>query len=465
MAIGIVALADLVHRYAWDERATVQFARAAGLAPAGEVWRSFEPPRVVVAIVPPLHHAAAWCRAWLSRARHVLLVHDMRMDGAGLVGELGDAMTWRSDADCPSILEAARALAATVDGEPEPAQTAAVVVQRELPAGPWIAIPNDHEWIEAEHGWIETERVVQQLDRLDLASAPLRLELAAHDAGSRDAHGCHTHLHADPVHPIHWRGHRMSLSWHYHGEFLDVLHHDYPCGPAKKLYGFDDNDPVQICMAPTADAFAARFLHDVTFSTAVPIAWQRAGAFEVAYFERDPQRAVFFGRDPAGSWYEVDADDEDARDAAPALVLGPGMYALDLSLEVHRIAGGGRVVVGGPGEGYAVFTFDHALVRRGGGRLLGGWYRYATIEDAGAYWREDLVTGERTRVAPVDLLVCDDAADETVARDAILEGAHEVAHRLHRTLPSHVIADKVDVVALPGTRNVVLVTPYALRVI
>jgi hypothetical protein len=102
-------------------------------------------------------------------------------------------------------------------------------------------------------------------------------------------------------------------------------------------------------------------------------------------------------------------------------------------------------------------------VRRATGRLLGGWWRWATVDDAGSYWREDLATGARTRLGPVDVAIADDPHIESIARDAAREGRHDDAAQIRAGHPS----TRVDPIALaiPGTRNVLLVTPREIRVL
>lgn len=250
-----------------------------------------------------------------------------------------------------------------------------------------------------------------------------------------------------PFHPVEWRSTRTRLHWWYvarDGACFLAQHHDDPL-PAARVYGYDDNDPVQVTLAPDASVYASRFGHDVLVTSAVPIGWHRAGEVDVAAFARDPHRAIFFAQSPAHAERRASAgahlDAVDARDLAPAVVLGPderARYAVDLTFAVHRIVatthGPDNVThVGGPGAGFAVFDADHRVVRRGSGRLLGGWFRWATIEEGGHYWREDLATGERMRLAHAD------------------------------SPPSAGAA--VDVLAIPGARNVLLVTEGHLRVV
>lgn len=262
--------------------------------------------------------------------------------------------------------------------------------------------------------------------------------------------------------------------------FLSASDHDYPCGPAKKLYGYDNNDPVQIILSPTADAVVARFEHDVLLTSNVPIPWRRAGDVDVATFDRDPNRAVFFAQDPDNPGpHDPDLDllDEDSRDFAPMLVLGPDAamrYAIDLRYCVHSIVRTGADsddvelnYVGGPHGGYAIYDCKHNLVRRGEGELRGGWFRFATIEHAGHYWREDLATGERTLLGSADLAFATDPDVEAIALDADREGRHELAAQIRATNPSTPVecAARLDALAISGTRNILLIADRHLRVV
>lgn len=286
----------------------------------------------------------------------------------------------------------------------------------------------------------------------------------------------------DPTHPVGWRGHRMAVYWSYVGArdvgFLSATDHDYPCGPAKKLWGYKDNDPVAVAVTPDADACAQRFEHDVLFTCNVPVAWHRAvnvdAHVDVAAFVDDPRRALFYAESEEwrGGEGSPDVLDEDNRDCPPAFVLGPGAsarYAVDLRHRVVRITGthdvAVGVVLGGPGDGYAVFDDEHRLVRRGTGLLLGGWYRHATVEDDGALWREDLATGRRTLLGHADRVRCVDESAEAVAQDAIREGRHDEAARLRAGQPCITIEGAVQVLAIPGTRNVLEIADRFLRVL
>ncbi|MCX5746184.1 MAG: hypothetical protein NT062_27215 [Proteobacteria bacterium] len=463
-------------------------------------------------------------RPWLADAQHVVIVRDASDDPvlaedpvlrelseldwrAALVGlPPHDVVDWvRDPAACAeAITRACAACAAVAPMDPLPSPSPPPL---ELPLGGWSACTTD-----GAVAWRRLEVLAAQLavrdgrawlhadaagTMIDLAAPPAALVLAAagdaaRPPGTRYPAGTpaderrlrpgYLALGFDPHHPIGWRGARMRFDYVYVGRdeigYLSASDHDFPCGPAKKLYGYADNEPVQIQLTPTADACAARFEHDVLVTSAIPIPWTCAGDVDVAVFATDPRRAVFFAQEAEPR--TDDLLDDDARDLAPALVLGPddaARYALDLGLRVYRITrppgapdrpDGEAVHVGGPHDGYAVFDADHRLVRRGTGRLLGGWYRHATIEDAGAYWREDLATGVRTRLAPVDFTLCDDPEHEAIALDAVREGRHDEAAQIRARHPSHRVdgdGGEPEVIAIPGTTSILLVTARHVRVV
>jgi hypothetical protein len=143
----------------------------------------------------------------------------------------------------------------------------------------------------------------------------------------------------------------------------------------------------------------------------------------------DPLRALLFCTGPRSYVDPLDPAAEDVRSHAPAVVLGPDAacrYAVDLSDPTWRIRG--RRSERLPDGGYAVYDAEHALVRRGEGQLLGGWFRWATVLHDGALWREDLATGARQALGPAE---------------------REITYAL----------------AMPGTANVVIVAEGALRLV
>jgi hypothetical protein len=205
--------------------------------------------------------------------------------------------------------------------------------------------------------------------------------------------------------------------------------------------------------------------HDVLVTVGVPIGWHRAGRVDVAAFAGDPRRALFFAQTPEFIAERATADlleDDDNRELAPVIVLGPdsaARYAVDFRNRVVRItkseAGPVANIVGGPGEGYAVYDGHHQLVRREAGRLLGGWFRHATVEDDGKLWREDLATGERTLLGWATRVRCLDPEAEMVVQDAERGGQHDAAERLRRGSATQAIEGRLSTIAVPGTRNVI----------
>jgi hypothetical protein len=437
---GIVDLRDLNGRYAWNPLKIPRFIERAGLTPAGAVEQRFAAPQVVIAIVPvDLPELLARSRGWLASAVRVIVACDgavAHFDEAAWDDVLAtfpnaELIPWMSPSE---QVERAVALAA---GLPEPPPPVAVATEkRELPPSAWTPFRCESRWraadVIASQLALRDGRAVLLLGdgrHVDLGALPPELVIGDVFAPLRPRD--HRQLQPggqalgfDPVHPVGWRGDRMTVYWSYVADdgpcFLSANDHDWPCGPAKKIMGHMDNDPVQIALAPALDACLWRFEHDVTLTSSIPVRWQRAGAVDVATWPTDPLRAVWFVKDER---FE-DLTDDDCREVAPAMVLGPDAhqrYALDLSRLVYRIMGKEAVPIGGPDAGYIVCSADHQVVRRGTGRLVGGWFRWATIEADGAYWREDLATGERTPIAIADRVVCDREA-AAIAHDALHEG-------------------------------------------
>lgn len=435
--VGLVALADLHERYAWYPRPTDEIAKLLELDRDGDVIQRFEPPAVVIAIAKTTAEVEK-SRGWLSRARHVLVVYDCRAGGEAVEDTRFETYAWQRDYELAAIVSRAMEL-----DERDPVEPAIELADQTLPAGPWM--PHDDSRLFA---------IPQQLERLVFDHQPL-LQKQLREVGR------------DPTSPVRWSGVRMSLGWQFGEHFLDAMLHDWPCGPAKKMWGHSNNYPQQVCMSPARDAFAARFTHDLTFSTHVPIRWQRTWDVHVAAFAKDPQRATFYVR----SEY-ADADDaEEARIQPPGFVIGPALYAVALDREVWKVMVPEECThVGGPDEGYALFNYEHELMRRGEGKLLGGWYRHATIEHDGQWWREDLAAGERTLLGPIDYRRCIDPSIEAIAADAQAEGRLADASKIrdaHATVSE--LRDEDDetngYLPIPGTRNILYVSKTHYRVI
>ncbi|MCK7491740.1 MAG: hypothetical protein MZW92_08695 [Comamonadaceae bacterium] len=396
-------------------------------------------------------------RAWLDDAAHIIVVRER--DGsiadddpdleAAVKSEWHDALAtfsvpvelvdWRQDKDVDAAIERAFVLSKSTAPSPPSAAPLSIVEHAPGPRIPVESLPSV-AWLEqliAAHLMPSAGRVALFAGNgaVDLSDPSAVVRFDDDDAtGGVTAQGRRLvtdgrnrwriddhHFEAfgylalgfDGHHPVGWTGHRQMAYWLYSGKhgagFLSASDHDYPCGPAKKLYNYADNDPLGVALAPDLDVVAYRFEHDVLVTSAIPIPWRNAGPLLVADFQRDPLRALYFAKTRDSSPTEALLD-EDARDQAPGFVLGPtakARYAVDLSNAVYRVTSvkpwvGAVVRVGGPGEGFAVFNEEHQEVRRAGGRLLGGWWRWATVLDAGAYWREDLATGERRRIVAAE---------------------------------------------------------------
>jgi hypothetical protein len=492
----------------WDARAIVPFVAAAELVVEPEpAWRAFVPPRVLVLIVAELDaESLVRSRPWLAETERVVIVRD-RIRAEPVDDELRDPLDdeWRGvlaslphaevfdwvdlgDA-APCRAAIARALEHSHATSPRPL---CANPDLNLPPSAWVewnavpdwravatvasqlAIRDGHAWLVAAPGGFIDLAALGPPIAIEVVEDVCGLPLAGGGSDPPGRFACGV----DPVHPIAWRGHRMAVYWMYRGAtelgFLTATDHDYPCGPAKKLWGYADNDPIAIAVTPTGDICAQTFEHDVLLTVGMPIGWHRAGAVDVAAFVRDPRRAVLYAQ--TAEFVESRATDdlleENNRDLAPVVVLGPDRdvrYAVDLQHRVVRITATGDVpaaaIVGGPDAGYAVFDADHRIVRRGVGRLLGGWFRHATIEDDGWLWREDLATGARTLLGSAVRTACLDPDVEQVVQDAIREGRHEAVAQLRAKHPTCAIAGERHVVAIPGTRNIIELAERYLRVL
>jgi len=505
---GFLHAGDLQFRFATDAVAIQVVAAAVGVEVAAAPYRrAFAPPRVVVIVVPYARpELLTRSRAWLADAAHVIVVRDAATEPASAVDDVverawrdviaaaghAEAFDWFDRGDV-SPLRAAIARAIDVARDlPDATPPPVVAPDLELPASAWVRYTGARQLWPAH----VAAKLALAADRPVLIDAggraidlwaprgPIALDYPIEAIiGSANTRGADDRpvgraSGADPLHPVRWRGHRMRVIWWYAGAsgagHLCGTEHDWPCGPAKKLWGYADNDPVAIALSPLADACVQTFEHDVLITAAVPIAWHRAGAVDVAAFAPDRRRAVLYAQSTEYWEHRATRDlyEEDDRELAPVVVLGPDervRYAVDLQHRVVRITNAGgaasAAIVGGPDDGYVVCDADHRVVRRGDGRLLGGWFRHATVEDGGVLWREDLATGARRQLDTASRIACVDPDVELVVQDAIREGRHDAAARIraaHETTP--VTGERV-VVAIPGTRNVLELADGYLRVL
>ena len=451
---GVIDLRDL-HAYRWSPRYLPAILEALGVAPGPRCVQSFLPPDRLVVIAPallpdPLRHSLAW----LSSAASLLLVRDF--EGTDLAAEEPELfehleLEWRELADSLGNVEA------LFDLHPGPAGALAVALDRALDLGPALSRrplpprpPGRSEWPSGP--WVLLAKEIEPTDLAPLLCVPPSgpalgledrlisltegpdalppLQLSASSAASSDGRLRLTRSGAlvtpegevvyanqtrfglpvgfDPTHPLATSGFRCTFTWHFVTERaraeLCTSSHDWPCGHAKKLWGYKDNQPVVVAVAPDASAYVSTFEHDALVSSDVPMRWRLAGDLAVADWPPDPAadplRALLFctGEIPWPQGDPLDAQDDDQRAFAPAVVLGPDAicgYAVDLNHPTYRIRGERSERIDDGTGGYAIFDARHALVRRGEGRLLAGWFGVATILHEGQLFREDLATGAR----------------------------------------------------------------------
>lgn len=241
----------------------------------------------------------------------------------------------------------------------------------------------------------------------------------------------------DPAGRVAWAGYRTTFHWWVPAgrklAFWTPSPHEWPCGHAKKLYGFQDNDPCWVHLAPDASACLSVYEHDVLLTPGLPLRWRDVGAHAVAERARGEPRALLFQRGDEPDAYPADPleAEEDARDRRATVVLGPSAevrYAVGLEATTYRLAGGEVRRLGGPADAWVVFDDAHREVQRHRGRLLAGWDRAVVVLRDAALHRVDLLTGDDEDLGP----------------------------------PGRAI---VEALAVPGTRNVLLVSEDAVRLV
>jgi hypothetical protein len=244
------------------------------------------------------------------------------------------------------------------------------------------------------------------------ASRDRPVRWAMHGAG--EAHACvggsGQAIGVDPGGRAAWGGGRCYFYWRILGDRGPALwtpsSHDWPCGHGKKLYGHENNDPLFVHLAADAAACLSVYEHDALVTPGVPLRWRDVGGFAVAERARGEPRALLFEyTDTAGPAADPYAADEDARHRRPVVTLGPSAelrYVVGLEAPVYRLACDVVHLLGGPAAGWIGFDDQHREVRRGTGRLLAGWDRWAVIEQQGRLRREDLVDGSQQDLGVVD---------------------------------------------------------------
>ncbi len=212
----------------------------------------------------------------------------------------------------------------------------------------------------------------------------------------------------DPSGRVAWAGGRCIYHWRLLLDGVPALwmpySHDWPCGHGKKLYGFEDNDPLWVHLAPDASACLSVYEHDALVTPGLPLHWRDLGSHVVGERSRGEPRALLYEHSEADDAYPADPSvgDEDARDRAPVVTLGPSdalRYVVGLEGPTWRLRGevGERL---GSGGGWVVYDAGHTPVHRGTGRLLAGWDRWVVVLEDGQLRREDLVDGRGTGLGP-----------------------------------------------------------------
>lgn len=464
-ALGVVFLPDLHSRHVWMNDKLPELLERCGLALGDLEVSSLSPPSELIAITTPLYiPLLARCRAWLADVEHLRVVVSFHEDTESwgdeelleLIDlELLDALQGLEPVEVSLLRDVGestfllRALTTRPRSSP-PSPSPLLGLGIEHAAGPWCpfechefrdsdtflpplacvrdAVPSlyspkrkafmslaDGRCGEMVLG--EEERYVaawpdgRRLFTAATQSSPQVVrDLASGEARQSPA------VFGNPVgvwpgSRVGWRGGRCVYSWLYasNGELCSLVgcEHDWPCGHEKKQYGFLDNEPCWVHLSRMGDAYLSVYQKDAIISSAVPLRWRRCerGWAATSVSCSDPGRALFFVYD--GSWRTgLDPTDPracDARDARPAIVLGPSAkarYALALDRPVYRLTNTASVLVHPPEPAYGVFDAQHALQRLGSGRLLAGWDRWLTVLDGGELWRDDTQSGERRPLGP-----------------------------------------------------------------
>jgi hypothetical protein len=464
---GVLDIRDLAS-CEWPAKHLPLLLEPLGLPRGSGSYQGFLPPDRLVVLAPADRPELVQSHLpWLARAATVLLVLDFegQAPDAGLL-ELVDAL-WGELCGALGNVEArlsvnpgpsgvlAVALDRAMELGPAPLRTPPPVpAQREWPAGPWLAAAGDLRpeslapllcapasgpaisagatlrcLLEPGDSPLEVpsaRMAVSSDGRLRLTSSgallPLDQPIPAGPFSCRP-------VGFDPVHPVVITGRRMVFTWNFFADGavspMCPSVHSWPCGHARKMWDSANNRPVAVAVAPDGSAYVSTFGYDTLISSAVPMCWRHVGELLVADWPPDPKldplRALLFCTTESSWGDPMKAWGMEYRGFPPVIVLGPAAgcrYAVDLSWPTYRVRGERCERL--EGSGYAVYDAEHALVRRGEGQLLGGWFRWATVLHDGALWRQALGPAER-----------------------------EITYAL----------------AMPGTANVVIVAEGALRLV
>ena len=458
--VGVVHLRDLVDRYRWETRKLPAYLDRLGQRLGAIEGSSLQPPSCLI-VLNRAEDIDLWprFRGWLALAEelHLLLCHneekgaeyDQEVENIALQALQGlpvrRLLHWRKGDPAPAPF--ARLISDSVSTLPPPGNL--LPLEDPLEAGPWIELPERRledpelmwprwccrrdghpslydprrgrfldlrsgEWGEPVGPltenvflavWPDGSRLITSNYAGDFSILNLRTRGLTVFKGPAGAP-----IGIWPGGQVGWAGHRCTFSWLSLGErgggTLAACDHDWPCGHEKKQYGYLDNEPCWIHLSPIADCYLSVYQKDAVISQTLPVGWRTFGEAWAAVSEPalDPSRALFFTHDgEQGRGDPEEAEDGDARELRPTIVLGPDpafRYALDLRRPVYRIVGELVTLVNETVDGYAVFDAAHQAVRHGQGRLLAGWGRSLTGWQEGRLWREDIANGERHDLGP-----------------------------------------------------------------
>ncbi|NVB39858.1 hypothetical protein G6O69_18590 [Pseudenhygromyxa sp. WMMC2535] len=216
----------------------------------------------------------------------------------------------------------------------------------------------------------------------------------------------------DPGGRVAWTGGRCHFDWRVitarGPAWWTASSHDWPCGHAKKLYGFENNEPLTVQLAADLGACASTYEHDSLLTPGLPLRWRELGELCLAERARGEPRALLFVRADGEDGFPGDPmqADEDARDAFAPLSLGPSpalRYVVGLEAPTYRLAGGAVERLGPTRAGAAewiVCDAEHRVVHRAPGRMLAGWGPWLVIQHNAQLWRVDLRTRAQTPLGP-----------------------------------------------------------------
>jgi hypothetical protein len=243
----------------------------------------------------------------------------------------------------------------------------------------------------------------------------------------------------DPSARVAWTGGRCLFDWRVLTARGPVpwtpSSHDWPCGHGKKLYGYEDNDPLLVQLAADAGACLSIYEHDTLLTPGLPLRWRDLGSFALAERARGGPRALLFTRADGDDGFPGDpyeADDEDARDSFATASLGSSpraRYVVGLGAPTYRLVDG-VVTRLGSGHEWIVCDDQHCIVRREAGRMLAGWGQWVVVEHEGALWREHIEAGTRERICVVDRAIAGAVAVAGTSNVVLISLEPELALRL-----------------------------------